>query len=189
MNKFISSIVICFSVLLFASCAGQDMDDILSEEYNARMLNVFIYDKDLVGDWEVSALIINEEVDFNMDGVASNNLVAQTSCFDKSTITFNGDKTFSATNYSLSIRTGEDGDVLTCGNEKITRGDWSLKDDILSLYIRLNGVEVEQKRHVILTEDAVLFEVNRAQSREMVYDHRNSDEIFVVAMEYVRPGK
>ncbi|CAN5358858.1 hypothetical protein BH23BAC2_BH23BAC2_25940 [soil metagenome] len=182
---------IIFSVLLLTSCAGEDLDDLLSENYNARLSKIFIYDSDLVGQWNIKAVITDKSVDLNNDKISSTDLMKETSCFENMSYTFRGDKTFTIISSQLNMKTGEDRDVFSCMNPVTTTGKWSLKDDMLSLFVRVNGREIEQKKHVILVGDSFFLEINSYESKEFINDAGGTiaSGLNIVSLEYKKSGK
>lgn len=192
MKKIIpNSILFLFFALFLISCSGEDIGNIGSEDYNAKMLDVFIYDSELVGEWEVDAMITDREIDLNADGVSNYDLLMESSCFEKMVYTFKGDKTFTIINPSLELTTRENKDQFNCQNPTTITGKWSIKDDMLTLYYRKNSTEYQEKKHLILLENHFYLEINRNESKEFINDKGNSSVsgLSVVALEFERTSK
>lgn len=179
-----------FTGLALISCEAEDLYDQKAEEYNSRMLSVFIYDSDLVGEWDLNAMVAENPVDLNNDGETNNNLLLETDCFDPVSIIFNGDKTFSSVNYSMEIKNGEEGDEYLCLGRTTETGDWSLRNNTLTFYIRKNGSVQKYERDIILNEGSFVFEVDANESNNYVKQEvTSSSGISIVALEYSRSEK
>ncbi len=185
MKKIFLKMIIVFVGLALVSCEAEDLKN-QDEEYNSRMLSVFIYDSDIVGEWDLKSLITEDPVDLNQDGESSTNLLAETDCFDPVWIRFNGDKTFSSVNYSMEFKKGEDGDEFICKGRTTQNGEWSLNNNTLILYVWSNGALNTIEREIILTEDSFIFEINAAESEDYVKNlgGASASGISVVALEY-----
>lgn len=162
----------------FCSCEAEDNQAI--EEYNSRMLSAFIYDSDIVGEWDLTAIYADNPVDLNGDGKLNNNLISETSCFDPVRIKFKGDKTFS----SLTSRLENKEDGILCKEAFSENGIWSLKNNTITFYVARNGTMVKYERQITLTEDSFRFEVNPVESEEYINNENTTSGIFIAALEY-----
>lgn len=180
-----------FSSLLFISCSGDDMDGIGSADYNARIADVFIYDSDLVGEWKIGAVVVDRNVDLDGDGDLNDDLLEESVCFEKMTYTFRGDKTFTIINPSIEFKGVDDKDEYNCISSTSISGKWSIKDDMLSLYIRRNNVEYQELKHLILIDDTFFLEINKDESKKFIDDKGTSSAsgLSVVALEFKRTSK
>lgn len=191
MKNIFNKITLLFIGLALVSCEAEDLYDQKAEDYNTRMLSAFIYDSDLVGEWELNAIVAEDPVDLNNDGVSNYNLRSETSCFDPVRFKFNGDKTFSSVKYSMEFKKGENGDEFLCLEKTTETGDWSIKNNILTFYIRKNGTLHKIDRDIILKEDSFVFEVNEKESPDYIKDYggTSASGISIVALEYSRLDK
>lgn len=191
MKNFPSKILLLVLTVGLFSCEAEDLYDNETEAYNMRMANRFIYDSQLVGEWEISAMVTDKIIDINKDGETNNDLLLETSCYNKMSIKFNGDKTFSSLNSRMLFKAGENGEEFSCLNENSLRGNWAIKNDVLTLYVKINNTTFEHKRHLILTGDSFVFEVNRSESIDYINDQggTSASGISVVSLEYTRSGK
>lgn len=191
MRKFIFKITLLFSGLALISCEAENLYDREAEDYNTRMLSAFIYDSDLVGEWELNAIIAENPVDLNKDGVSNSNLLSETSCFDTVIFKFTGNKTFSSVKYSMEFKQGEDGEEFRCMGKTTESGDWIIKNNILTFYINQNGSVQKFEREIILRGDSFVFEVNANESANYIKDHggTSASGISIVALEYSRLDK
>ncbi len=192
MKKIISnSIVVVFFSLFIISCAGDDLEEIQSAEYNAQLGNIFIYDSDLVGEWKIGTIAVNRNVDLNGDGESSNDLLLETSCFESMIYTFKGNKTFTIINPTLELTEIDNKDEFKCQNPTTISGKWSLKDDMLTLYIKRNNLEYTETKHLILIEDSFTLEINEDESKDLINDKGNSSAagLSVVALEFQRTSR
>ena len=192
MKKIIpNSILLLFTSLILISCSGNDLENINSADANAQLVNAFIYDSELVGEWEVDAMITDREIDLNGDGESNYDLLSESSCFDKMVYTFKGDKTFTIINPILELTSREDEDEFNCQSPNTITGKWSIKDDNLILYIKRNNVEYQEKKHLILLENHFYLEINNNESKEFINDKGNSSVsgLSVVALEFKRTSK
>lgn len=181
---FYSSLAAILSVL-YVSCDA-DNEDLRGEDLNAKMMGAFIYDSDLVGEWNLNAMVTDKEIDLNGDKVFTKDLMAETSCFDPMSIIFNGDKTFVSVNSRMDFLGGESGDEFECMADRTDRGKWSLENDILIMYVNVNGKEEKHTKQLIYSEGVFAFEVNRMESQAYVTDPGNLSvsKVSVVALEY-----
>lgn len=192
MKKIIPNpFLLLFSSLFLFSCSGDDLGDISSADYNAQMLDVFIYDSQLIGEWKVEAMIADRHVDLNGDGELNNDLLLESACFEEMVYTFKGNKTFTIINPTLELTQLDDKDQFNCQSPTTISGKWSIKDDILILYIRTNGPDYQEKKHLILIDDRFYLEINKDESKEFINDRRNSSVsgLSVVALEFKRTAK
>lgn len=185
----------CIVALLFSnfliSCSGDDMEDLKSADYNAQMINTFIYDSDLVGEWKIKSMISNKVSDLNGDGEFGSDLLKESSCFEEMIYTFKGNKTFTIINSTLELNSLNDKDDFICQNTTTISGKWSIKDDMLTLYIRKNNQEYQEQKHLILIDDSFFLEINKIESRDFINDKGNSSAagLSVVALEFKRTSK
>ncbi|MES2545289.1 MAG: hypothetical protein V4548_10415 [Bacteroidota bacterium] len=77
---------------------------------------------ELIGDFDLSAMIVGTAQDLNNDGTSSTNLMSESNCYSASHITFNSNGTYSE-NSSYNLISGS-GLSLTCNSEIVT-GTWS----------------------------------------------------------------
>lgn len=186
-----NSVFLFFISFLLFSCSGDDLENIRHAEYNAKMLDVFIYDSDLVGEWKVKTMVVNKSIDLNGDNELNTNLLLESGCFENMVYTFKGDKTFTIINPILELTLLDNKDEFKCQDPATITGKWSIKDDMLILYIRTNGLDYQEKKHLILIDDHFYLEVNKDESREFINDRGNSSVkgLSVVALEFKRTSK
>lgn len=191
MKKIIPNSILLFFALSLISCSGEDLDNNGSTDYNAKMLDVFIYDSELVGEWEVDAMITDRQTDLNGDGESNYDLLMESSCFEKMVYTFKGDKTFTIINPILELTKRDNKDEFNCQNPTTISGKWTIKDDMLTLYIKKNNVEYQEKKHLVLLENHFYLEINKNESKEFINDKGNSSVsgLSVVALEFERTSK
>lgn len=182
------NLILKFTVLITAvalySCDAEDTQDI--EEYNSRMLNVFVYNSDIVGVWDLKNIYSAKPVDLNGDGELNNNLAAEVSCFDPVQIKFNGDKTFSSTNSGMEIKLIDGKVEFLCNTTTTENGIWSLKNNTLTFYVARGGVMEKFDRQIMLKDDSFVFEVDPVESSNYVKDPRSKigEMVSIVALEY-----
>lgn len=188
MKNFTLFLTLLLTGILFTSCQKEELYDKEAEERNA---SVFIYDSFLIGEWGVNSMIVDREVDINGDDKLSNNLLLETSCFETMGFEFRGNKTFTMINSALGLQVREDKEAYSCMGDNVLTGNWSLKNDVLYLYVKINQRVHEQKIHLILTEDSFSFEVNDAESAEYLKDQggTSASGLAVVSLEYSRKLK
>lgn len=185
------SIITLIFPLFLVSCSADEVEDLTSANYNAQMVKTFIYDSDLVGEWKLQTMVANKEIDLNGDGEMGNNLIKESTCFENITYTFRGNKTFTIINSTLELSSVNDTDEFKCQSASTISGKWSIKDDMLTLYIRHNNQEYQEQKHLILTEDTFLLEINKIESKDYILDKGNSSAagLSVVALEFARTSK
>mgnify|MGYP003295777751 CR=1 FL=1 len=177
--------------LFLISCSADEVEDLTSANYNAQMVKTFIYDSDLVGEWKLQSMVANKDIDLNGDGEQGANLINESSCFENITYTFRGNKTFTIINSTLELNSLNDVDDFKCQGASAISGKWSVKDDMLTLYIKINNQEYREQKHLILTEDTFFLEINKIESKDYIIDKGNSSAagLSVVALEFGRTSK
>ncbi len=191
MKKIIqNSIFILFSTFILFSCSGDDLE-LTSANYNAKLLKTFIYDSDLVGEWKIKSMLVNKKIDLNADGESNEDLLRETSCFEEMIYTFKGDKTFTIINPTLELTMLDDEDSFNCQPPATISGKWSIKDDTLILFIRTNGADLVERKHLVLTDDLFYLEINEKESMQFINDKGNSSVsgLSVVVLEFKRTPK
>ena len=188
MKNFTLYLIIILTGLLTTSCQKEDL---YNDEAEARNASVFIYDSFLVGSWKINSMIVNKDVDLNGDEDHNKDLLQETSCFGTMGFEFKANKTFTMVNGALDLKARDQKDVYSCGTDKVFAGSWSLKNDVLYLYTKINYQIVEHKIHLILTEDTFAFEVNDFESNEFLNDQggTTASGLKVVSLEYARKAK
>ena len=188
---FQNSIFILFFPVFLISCSGEDVEDLTSANYNAQVVKTFIYDSDLVGEWKLQSMIADRQIDLNGDGELNNDLLNESSCFENISYTFRGNKTFTIRNSTLELKALNDKDEFKCLPATTISGKWSIKDDMLTLYIRKNNQEYTEQKHLIYTKDQFFIEINQYESRDYIIDKGNNSAagLSVVAVEFIRTSK
>lgn len=192
MKKIITnSLLLLFCPVFIVSCSGDDLENLGSAEYNAKMLDVFIYDSDLVGEWAIESMIVDRDIDLNGDGKPNKDLLQESSCFEKMVYTFRGDKTFTIVNPALELTNVEDNDEFKCQSPSTISGKWSLKDDTLTLYIRRNYQEFQERKQLSLLDNQFYLEVNKDESKDFINDKGNNSVsgLTVVVLKFKRTLK
>ena len=192
MKKIIqNSIFILFLPLLFISCSPEEVENITAANYNAQVVKSFIYDSDMVGEWKLQAMVANKDIDLDGDGELNNDLLNETSCFENMSYTFRGNKTFTIVNATLELKAQNEKDEFKCQSATTISGKWSIKDDMLTLYIKKNNQEYTEQKHLIYTKDQFFIEINQYESQDYINDKGNSSAagLSVVALEFKRISK
>jgi hypothetical protein len=186
MKKISPRFILVASIPFLLFSCGVDDEELRNEELNNKIYNAFIYDSDLVGTWNLGSMITDREVDLNNDGVSTKNLLLETKCYDKMSITFRGDRTFSSVNARMDFKGGESNDGFICMGDRVDSGKWSVVEDKVTFYVIINNVEYAEEKQLVLKDDKFSFEVNRAESKAYVSDPGNTSvsKISVVALEY-----
>ncbi len=192
MKKIIlNSIFVLFYSIFLISCSGEDLENVKSSDYKAKMLDVFIYDSELVGEWKVKSIIADRDIDLDGDGEYNNDLFLESSCFEEMIYTFKGDKTFTIVNPTLELSMLDNKDVFKCQTPTSIRGKWSIKDNTLILYIRTNGPDYQENKPLILIDDRFYLEINKDESKDFINDKGGSSAtgLSIVALEFKRTNK
>lgn len=179
--------LICFSAILFSSCAGEDLDDKDGELLNNKML-VYIDSEDLVGNWELSVMRADNPVDLNDDGTLNTNLLEETSCFDLMNINLRNDMTFSSVNSRMDFQAGETNDKFQCMTPRTDEGTWEVNGDMLKLKGNIGGTYYEREKKLTILNNTFSFDVNRLESEQYVKDPGKTlvSEIEVVSLTYTK---
>ena len=182
MKNYTLNLLIFLTGVLLVSCSREDIND-REAEANA---SVFIYDSYLVGNWKVNSMIVDRDVDLNGDQKFNSDLLLETSCYENMGFEFRANKTFTAVNSMLGLQVRGDKDEFSCLPEKVLTGNWSLKNDVLYLYVKINHRVYEERRHLILTEDSFSFEVNETQSKDYLTDQggTSASGLSIVSLEF-----
>ncbi len=177
----------CIAVLL-SSCAGENINDIKATAVEAPIVTANIEFSDLVGDWDLSVMKADRDVDLNKDGTFNSNLLLETSCFDPMSISFYDDKTFSSVNARLDFEAGTNNDEFFCMGNRTDTGTWEIEGDVLTLKVEINGIFYEDKKNLILSGDTFSFEVSKTESNRYVEDPGNTSvsQIIVLKLEYTQ---
>lgn len=186
-----NSLFIIFFSLSLISCSGDGMEDLTTANYNAQVVKTFIYDSDLVGEWKLQSMIGDREIDLNNDCELNSDLLLESSCFENISYIFRGNKTFTIINSTLELKGLNDKDEFKCQSSTTLSGKWSVKNDMLTLYIRKNNQEYTEQKHLIYTKDQFFIEINQYESRDYINDKGNSTAagLSVVALEFMRTSK
>lgn len=113
--KTLQTLFLAAAAISFAACSDDDNDN------NGNNT------PDLQGVYELTSLKVAESVDFNMDGIASDNLVDESICYDGGHITLNADNTFTAQFKSVLIL--EQAECI----EEAGAGTWSVSGNSVIL--------------------------------------------------------
>ncbi|HSJ11702.1 MAG TPA: hypothetical protein VK916_03395 [Gillisia sp.] len=183
MKNFTLKLILLLTGLLLTSCQGDDLYDSEAESRNA---SVFIYDSFLVGQWSVNSMIVDKDIDLNGDQKFNNDLLLETSCYENMGFEFRANKTFTVVNSMLGLQVRDDKEEFSCLPDKVLTGNWSLKNDVLYLYVKINHRVYEERRHLILTEDSFAFEVNEDQSKDYLKDQggTSASGLSIVSLEF-----
>ncbi|HSP11545.1 MAG TPA: DUF5004 domain-containing protein [Salegentibacter sp.] len=184
--KYRSVAITLILVVLFTSCAKDSLD--VNAE-NLQVTNLIITKSELEGEWDLTGMISEEPVDLNNDGVFSNNLLDEASCFDRMNAVFNNDGSFSTINGRLDFNAGANADSFTCGNDRQDFGTWDLRDDnILMLTMTINGQNYTHEKILEVDGNTFAFEISKIESNEYVDDPGDSQasHVTILSLEYTR---
>lgn len=186
-NIFTPFLLISLSLIII-SCAGDDLNDLQSESLDTKMLTANIVDSDLVGTWDLSKMATDSLVDLNQDGVFTNNLLIETTCFDPMSIIFNPDKSFSSVNSRMDFKAGETDDQFLCMGGRTDTGTWSIEGDVLTLKVLVDGFTYNHTKTLIMNDNTFSFEVNKEESKQYVTDPGDTSvsKVTVVSLEYTK---
>ena len=169
MKKFIkNSILLCSAVILFSSCAGEDLDDD-ADLLNTKML-VYINSQDLIGTWNLTVMQANTPVDLNDDGTSNTNLMAETSCFNVMSIDLRDDWTFTSVNSRIDLEAGETNDKFSCMTPRTDSGTWKVDGDSLTLNVNIGGTIYPHTKKITMKDNTFSFDVTKLESQQYVKD-------------------
>lgn len=189
MKKNILPLFLFISFSLFlSSCDGDDLDDLQAEDLETKMLTANIVDSDLVGDWGLSIMETDSLVDLNKDGVSTQNLLSETTCFNSMSITFNPDKTFSSVNSRMDFKAGETDDKFLCMDDRTDTGTWSVEGDLLTLNVKIDNSIYNHEKKIAMNGNTFSFEVTELESQKYVTDPGDTSvsSVTVVSLEYTK---
>lgn len=186
-NIFPPILFVSFALLLF-SCAGDDLEDVQADSLETKMLTANIVESDLLGTWDLSKMTTDSLVDLNQDGIFTNDLLIETTCFDPMSITFNADETFSSVNSRMDFKAGETDDQFLCMGDRTDTGTWSVEGDVLYLHVEVDGSIYNHTKNLIMTENTFSFKVNKEESKQYVTDPGDTSvsKVTVVSLEYTK---
>lgn len=164
-----NSILLCAAVILFSSCAGEDLDDKDADLLNTKML-VYIDSQDLIGTWKLTVMQADTPVDLNDDGNNNTNLMEETSCFDLMNINLRNDKTFSSVNSRMDFQAGETNDKFLCMDPRTDSGTWFVDGDVLTLNVNIGGEIYTHTKKLTMNNNTFSFDVTKLESQQYVKD-------------------
>lgn len=111
------------AVLIFAACTAHSCSD--DDDNNVS----------LTGTWKLTSATLSEPVDFNNDGTASTDFMAETGCLDNSTITFTDDVASAIVNVqTLNIRQQNDGTyIVECREAETGYAPFTEEEHVVTL--------------------------------------------------------
>lgn len=173
------------------SCGGEDLDDLAAENYGSTDLTASFNEEELVGHWVLSSMTADQEVDLNGDGIASQNLLQETSCFDDMSISFFEDGSFSTVNARLNLGSGDTAGEFGCSGSKEYQGTWEVDGDYLVLNMNVNGNSYTERKFVEYTAGLFSFAISKLESDAYVDDPGDTvaSGLQIVELEYSRDGE
>ena len=121
---------IAIAAVAFASCSDDDSND-----NNAAAL---------AGEWKLTAATMGEAYDINNDGVASTNLMTQTSCFNNSALvlTATGQAVVALEDMNVGFSTGPSTNfTIDCVSPDVLTGTFSINDNRVIISNGVDGYE------------------------------------------------
>ena len=125
------------------------------------------------GTWKLTKFETTEGIDFNNDGTASKNLIAETGCFGSSNIVF-GDSDvviFSMQSIDADTATNEDGGydyTTTCDPASPTTGTYSVSDNSVTLNAGTSPIALTRSGNKLTYSIPESFNVPVEQNGEIV---------------------
>ncbi|MFN4762392.1 lipocalin family protein [Gillisia sp. Q332] len=177
----------CVAVLL-SSCAIENINDLKAASADATIVTANIEYSDLVGDWDLSLMQADRDVDLNKDGTFNSNLLLETTCFDPMSINFYDDKTFSSVNARLDFEAGTNNDEFFCMGNRTDTGTWEIEGDVLTLNVEINGSTYIHTKTLTFNQGVFSFSVSKTESNQYVEDPGDTSvsQILVVELEYTQ---
>lgn len=103
----------------------------------------------LGGVWLLTELNATPATDLNNDGVASVNLLTETTCFDTTAFSFQGNNT-GTVNSTIATLEIDQNQIVNCA-VRTDSGTYSISGNTLSVTIDINGGTATETRQVVLT--------------------------------------
>lgn len=189
MNFFLNNLIkLCCIAVLLSSCSGEDMNDLKATSVEAPIVTANIEYSDLVGDWDLSVMKADRDIDLNKDGTFNTNLLLETTCFDPMSISFYENKTFSSVNARLDFEAGTNNDEFFCMGNRADTGTWEIDGDVLTLDVEINGASYVHTKILTFNQGVFSFDVSKTESNQYVEDPGNTSvsQILVLELEYTQ---
>lgn len=164
-------ITVLATALLLVSCGGEDLNDAGYSSYSNPGVSANIEYTQLVGTWSLQEMRTETPVDLNKDNVESKNLLSETTCFDKMSITFKKDKTFFSVNSRIILTAGESNSGYACNGGSgrgPETGTWEISGDILTLTVMSNDQRFSNTKKLSFNGSTFLFKISEYESGQYV---------------------
>lgn len=177
---------LAFSMTLLAifSCSKEEV----SKESQLKVSNATaVTTNDMIGSWNLSAMMADVAVNLDQDQTSSTNLLDETDCFNTMYIIFNNDNTFDTNNATMTFEAG-DGNDFSCRQDRMDNGKWEIKENKLILTMTINGETYTHEKAIDLNSDKFSFNVTKIESDQYVNDPGNTQasSIRILELEYTR---
>lgn len=164
------------------------MNDLKATSVEAPIVTANIEFSDLVGDWDLSVMKADRDIDLNKDGTYNTNLLLETTCFDPMSISFYDDKTFSSVNARLDFEAGINNDEFFCMGNRTDTGTWEIEGDVLTLNVKIDGSTYIHTKTLTFNQGVFSFDVSKDESNQYVEDPGDTSvsQILVLELEYTQ---
>jgi len=178
---------LAFSMTLLAifSCSKEEV----SKESQLKVSNATaVTTNDMIGSWNLSAMMADVAVNLDQDQTSSTNLLDETDCFNTMSITFDDDNTFISNNAQMTFESGAGNDQFSCLTDRMDSGMWEIKENKLILTMTINGETYTHEKAIDLNSDKFSFDVTKIESDQYVNDPGNTQasSIRILELEYTR---
>ncbi|PTX44527.1 uncharacterized protein DUF5004 [Christiangramia gaetbulicola] len=175
----------CLLSLSFLSCSKEEV----SLDSQLKVSDATAVTKnDMLGHWDLSAMVSDTAVDLNDDNTYSKNLLNETVCFNTMSITFNEDGTFISNNAQMTFEAGTSKNQFSCLSDRMDNGNWEVRNDSLILTLDINSSTYTHKKHINLETNKFSFDVTKIESNQYVNDPGNTQAspIRILELEYTK---
>lgn len=179
-------------LMLFIVSCEPDQDHVAETDITPTNAMATITPEDLEGEWKLSAMNTDTEVDLNNDGVFNSNILLETDCFETMGVTFNEEGSLNTTNSKLDFKAGVNNNDFECLSGRTDTGSWDVEnvngDERLVVTMTINGNTYTHSRILNRTANTFAFKIEKFES-ETYYgnpDGTDAEDVTVLSLEYTR---
>ena len=159
--------VICLFLATVSSCSK---DEAVNNS-ELRISNATtVTENDMLGHWDLSAMMADVAVDLNSDDQNSKNLLDETDCFNTMSITFNEDGTFISNSAQMTFESGSSNNEFFCLSDRLDSGSWKVRNDSLILVVEIKAETYTHKKLINMSTNKFSLKVNKIESKQYVND-------------------
>lgn len=178
-------------MIVLGSCEPNEVP-VGEAEITATNAMATITPEDIVGEWKLSAMNTDTDVDLNNDGVFNSNILLETDCFVDMGMVFYADGEMITTNAKLDFIAGANNNDFKCLSGRTDSGNWDVEnvsdDERLVITMTIDGTTRTHSRILDRTANTFSFEISKFESEQYYGNPEGTDaeEVTVLSLEYTR---